>query len=364
MSITGLRTDGATIADVSQVPTFNSLRSALYRFRSHERPALPRQRSDIDLPDIYTKTTAGDNFLLASEGEHDKILVFTTDENIRHLSRAKVLYCDGTFDKCPAIFGQLYTIHAFIENKMFPLVYALLPNKSQRTYERFLDIVKHRSETIQCRISPDYIFTDFERAAQNALNLTFPGSQLKGCFFHYSQAIWKYAQKCHLSTRYKREPQVTRLIRRAIALPFVPVGQIEDVWLNILEDSPEDADITTFTDYVTTYWVEGDHGRMLWNHYETNGPRTTNHVEGWHRKLSMQIPCSNPNIFSAIDFIKIEQAYVEVTVQQLLSGGSLQPRKRKYRNLDNALLSYKRDLETGEKTIMEFLDCVSHLTGF
>ena len=35
------------------------------------------------------------------------------------------------------------------------------------------------------------------------------------------------------------------------------------------------ANTTSFTDYVTEFWVEGH--RFLWNHYQTEGPRTTNH---------------------------------------------------------------------------------------
>ena len=42
-----------------------------------------------------------------------------------------------------------------------------------------------------------------------------------------------------------------------------------------------------FTDYVTSYWVESN--RHLWNHYLTDDPRTTNHLEGWHSQLKKHI---------------------------------------------------------------------------
>ena len=60
---------------------------------------------------------------------------------------------------------------------------------------------------------------------------------------------------------------------------MVPLEAIEDVWLQALEDR-DDANITQltgkFTDYVTEQWVEGT--RTLWNHFGTEGPRTTNNV--------------------------------------------------------------------------------------
>ena len=40
-------------------------------------------------------------------------------------------HCDGTFSVAPDVFYQVYTIHGVIENAVIPLVYALLPNKTQ-----------------------------------------------------------------------------------------------------------------------------------------------------------------------------------------------------------------------------------------
>ena len=71
----------------------------------------------------------------------------------------------------------------------------------------------------------------------------------------------------------------------------------KDVWLNALEDleqSNPTTDPTSFTDYVTTYWLETR--RHLWNHYLIQGPRTTNHLEGWHSKIKKQIQHAHPNI--------------------------------------------------------------------
>jgi hypothetical protein len=44
---------------------------------------------------------------------------------------------------------------------------------------------------------------------------------------------------------------------------------------------------TSFTDYVTELWVEGH--RFLWNHYQTEGPHTTNHLEGWDNKIKKKV---------------------------------------------------------------------------
>jgi hypothetical protein len=66
------------------------------------------------------------------------------------------------------------------------------------------------------------------------------------------------------------------------SLDLIPLASVEDVWFQALEDR-DNADITQltqpFTDYVTDQWAEGD--RYFLNYYGTEGPRTTNSIEGW-----------------------------------------------------------------------------------
>ena len=92
-----------------------------------------------------------------------------------------------------------------------------------------------------------------------------------------------------------RTSDITRLVRRAAVLPLVPQHLVEDVWLNAHEDIGEAdnvPDTTSFTDYVTEFWVEGH--RFLWNHYQTEGPRTTNHLECWHNKIKKKVHHAHP----------------------------------------------------------------------
>lgn len=44
---------------------------------------------------------------------------------------------DGTFKVTPSIFFQVYTIHVMYKDAVVPLVYALLPNKTEETYQRY-----------------------------------------------------------------------------------------------------------------------------------------------------------------------------------------------------------------------------------
>ena len=80
--------------------------SALYRHRRKTIPVLPQTRAEVDLEDDWTRTTDDERFLLLSKGEENKILAFSTDQQLRALQAAETVYMDGTFSSCPALWDD------------------------------------------------------------------------------------------------------------------------------------------------------------------------------------------------------------------------------------------------------------------
>ena len=86
-------------ADVmAQLPSLESFRFSLYRARHENTPSLPSHRRDVSL------TQSGEDFLIVDDGDDDKILIFATEENLRHMANAEAFYMDGTFSTCPSLF--------------------------------------------------------------------------------------------------------------------------------------------------------------------------------------------------------------------------------------------------------------------
>ena len=165
-----------------------------------------------------------------------------------------------------------------------------------------------------------------------------------------------------LRYRWRGWRDINRLVRRAAVLPLLPMQNIEDVWLHTLEDIDNaDTNINTvsFTDYVTEQWVENN--RDLWNHHNTEGPRTTNHLEGWHHKLKSHVQHPHPNIYNLIKLIQSQQSATEIRLIQYAAGGKRIQRKRKYVQIDNRLATLKERLTNGAITPEEFADSASHL---
>ena len=127
---------------VEQLPTFKSSRGSFYNERAKIIPILPATRSDIILEGQWTLTTANQRFLLADDGNAERMLIFSSQKNLTHFTAADIIYGDGTFYTCPDVFTQLYTFHTYVDGTMYPLVqYALLPGKGEKVYTRFLTLL-------------------------------------------------------------------------------------------------------------------------------------------------------------------------------------------------------------------------------
>ena len=68
----------------------------------------------------------GEDIMLAS-GEG--VCMFSTNANLTLITEAPSLYMDESFQICPCLFYQVFTIPVFKHGKQFPLVYFLLPGK-------------------------------------------------------------------------------------------------------------------------------------------------------------------------------------------------------------------------------------------
>ena len=88
-------------------------------------------------------------------------------------------------------------------------------------------------------------------------------------------------QNILLEIQYKENTdQLKSFVRRTAALAFVPIHFVPLPWQGIKEDTPELQRIHEFITYFETTWIVGTFHTAEWNLYETEGPRTNNHLEG------------------------------------------------------------------------------------
>lgn len=194
---------------LSQLPSLESLQSTLYRARHETIPHLPTSRRDVEFPDRFTKTLSGSKFLFVNDGDDDKIVIFTTDENLRLMSEAQEFYMDVTFSTWPAVFAQVtnywlillpiiiiislqvFTVHIILYGHTFPMAYCLLPGKQRQTYNRTFLHLKDVALVLGYTLDPFVTISDFEISMIQAATINFPNAHHQSCYYHFMQAIWR-----------------------------------------------------------------------------------------------------------------------------------------------------------------------------
>ncbi|CAF1380347.1 unnamed protein product [Rotaria sordida] len=202
--------------------------------------------ADGCLPEKLRKTYRDEDFVLH---EDKNLIIFTTKTNLSILKQNKHWFADGTFKVCPDDYYQLFTLHAMMTYAIIPLVYGLLIGKSAQDYNSFFEKV-----LVQDNFQPESIMTDFETGTIKSVREMLPNVLHKGCFFHFSQAIWRQVQRKGLVTKYKEDEYFRLNVRKLIALAFVPVDEITTGFELIANQFDDDAD--DLLDYFEKTWTD------------------------------------------------------------------------------------------------------------
>lgn len=301
-----------------------------------------------------------------------ELQIFGTENNLRLLCNADYVISDGTFSVHPDIFAQLYVFHAPYLGQVMPFLFCLLPDKTYMTYCRLIDLIKRAANSIGTCFKPKKIHIDYEQAMIKAVSSIFSKDCVQGCYFHYSQCIWRKVQELGLSVSYKKFPCVREWIRRFTALPLLPIGDIDDAFIEIHENAPNPQEniincdqIQKFHDYMVNTWIDDEDAkfnRQLWNQYHNAGPRTTNNAEGWNHKLN-QLAKSRLPFFQFIHLLQKLQVDLDATKFDLISE-SPSKRQNKYTISNDKLSIAKQNYASGNVSILPYLDSVSFAIKF
>ncbi len=216
---------------------------------------------------------------------------------------------DGTFQVCPTTHYQFFTVHAVVgwsETKkvrkpvVSPLIYALLPDKEQATYERFFNQLKQKMPGMQ----PLKLNVDFELGISNAMEKVWPLCQIQNCLFHFGQCGNRKVNSmgAEAKKKYKTEGHPFRnLVLSITGLAFIPPNLIPEAFKKICLEYGDDTDphSVEFSRYFLENYIGFENpidGRRKvprflperWNVFNRTlkfEPRTNNNVEGFNSGL-------------------------------------------------------------------------------
>ena len=205
---------------------------------------------------------------------------------------------------------------------MHPCAFILTPDRTKSTYKKMLRQLK---QCATVNLQPSQVFVDFEEGAIRAFKEEFPGVQVKGCHFHFTQCIWRKIQELGLSVEYKEDKKVRVWLEFFKTMAFIPIDLLDSTFQYLLSIQPESLNsdkLRLFVNYFESTWIGRDSKfpKDMWNHYETIGPRSNNHVEGYNLKFNRYVETIHPNVYKLIQDMRDQEAFCSMNYIQRNNG--------------------------------------------
>ncbi|MPC35670.1 hypothetical protein E2C01_029100 [Portunus trituberculatus] len=264
------------------LPKPDHLARTVNRQRQKLRPTEPKDlQFELDAAHIPA------DFLRADVTVHERRhLIFATTQQINYLIKAKSWYLDGTFKLCRYPFMQLLTINAFVRAddhaKQVPLMFALMSGRKKSDYRK---VFQELLTILPAGPSVQHITVDYEKAIWKVLPEFLPDTQIKGCVFHWTQAIWRKIQEVGLQHGYTHNDGTYKYLCRVMALPFLPEEEIIPIY-DCLSRQATTAQLQSITDYISRTWIHSSTWPpSSWSVFNQS-IRTYNDIEGWHNRFN------------------------------------------------------------------------------
>ena len=308
--------------------------------------------------------------LLSTEGEViARHMIFATQQQIDVLRQCKTWYVDGTFQTVRKPFYQLFSIHAFLKYEgsavQVPLVFIIMSRRSKADYN---DVFLTIKELVGPDRQLDSICLDYEAAVWRSLQEVFRGVDLFGCHYHFCHAVFRHVQSIGLSSSYMQHGPVRDLIKKVMALPFLPpnqmVAEFEAIQEEVLKSKTAEL-VKTFIKYVAGTWFDSS----IWSPRDISVfnrlVRTNNDLEGYHRRLNTRANNKNhPPIYELFKLMYTEANWVAVKEASLAEGKLTVTRRKESRKASEKLCCLWDSLKDGKLTRKDFLKSVTGMSAF
>uniref|UniRef100_A0A914VEA6 MULE transposase domain-containing protein n=1 Tax=Plectus sambesii TaxID=2011161 RepID=A0A914VEA6_9BILA len=283
----------------------------LRKGKSSTKNAL-KMRNKFDVPSAYKKTLCNQDYLIHRD-EDLGMMLFGSPEAVQRLQESEEWKMDGTFDRCPDQFQQLYTVFGSVKGgESIALLHAVLTKSTISSYEALLtNIILNCAQFGELKVKR--ILTDFEDATISAVRRVLHNRfsnldiQLSGCLFHWASCLRRNSCLTRARKKVKEIDQWYQLIR---GLPLLPIDLIKKTWSEDLRKYPTTRRckpyikaMKKFVQYFERNWLKNDETIAHWNHFDHSGARTTNVCEGYHSKVKWMLPRS-PSVTDFLEYLR------------------------------------------------------------
>lgn len=135
------------------------------------------------------------------------------------------------------------------------MFYVVMSNRTSACYQAVFKFI----ENYGFKLQPGEIMTDFETGLRHAIRIKYPNIQLRGCWFHYCQAIRKRLLMYKLGKLIKSDDQAFVIKRQIMNLPLLPPEHFLEGYRQIkslIEKNGWKKNFEEFIAYFDRYWIK------------------------------------------------------------------------------------------------------------
>ena len=363
------------VAFLQDIPTYSDVQANLYVYRKEFIPGQPKTQGEVDATsDWFLFSQLSGESMIKIDYTQDnglRLLGFSSKECMQILARAQCISVDGTFQVSPRLWYQLFIITVEATDDVWiPTFFCLLPNKRLQTYEDFFTQLHNALELEELSLSAEICMADFELNIRKSLKKVFPRIEVKGCHFHYSQAIWRRVHLRGFKVAYskKKNKDFATFVRMCIALPYCPLDRIEEGLSNIEKRGAAlKGKFKKFAyemvNYIRKVWLTGNYDPSSWNLYLARHASTNNHQEGYNYRLSNQKAIGrHPNIHRLSEQLRNELSKAAANAMQATVGNPNKKSSTKMKKLRRKKLALMKNLHKRRLSLSDYQIAMGCLT--
>lgn len=214
-------------------------------------------------------------------------------------------------------------------------------------------------------VEPDVrqITVDFQKALWSVLRQVLPGVKIKGCVFHWTQALWRKIQELGLQQPYCNDQGTYIYLRKFMALPFLPEQEIPPMFQHLRQQATT-APLQQFVAYVSEIWITNSTWPpSSWSVYMM-ATRSNNDVEGWHHGLHRRAAGrKNLNLYLLIDLLHQEARLTALRIRLVSEKKLTRIQRKKYRSMQARIFELWEDYQQNRRSVEQLLRQCAHLNG-
>ena len=164
---------------------------------------------------------------------------------------------------CTTYSKKFETIFDELNNRTCICCFILIMDEKEET---FLEIFKVLREE-PYHMNPLYMMSDFSLGQIKAVKKIYPNALYNGCFFHWSQCIWKKIQYYGLGGKGTYKTNMTILFNLQL-LCFIPRNKVNNLFKKIRKKLDINDNTNKLFNYFNKYWLGKRYPIKLWNYYD------------------------------------------------------------------------------------------------